>query len=96
MSNSKRLIDTVEYDRDHRNLKLTLSDGAALSIPVSRIQFDGLDNRPTDNQLAEVQRWGAGTSIYFESLSEILYLDDLKDGVYGDRTWMESLATATA
>ena len=91
---SRRLIKSVEYSRERQAIDLSLSDGASLSVPVSQIQFDGQNNRPTDAQLAEVQRWGGGNSIYFESLSEVLFLDDLKDGVYGDRTWMESLAAA--
>ena len=93
---SRRLIQSVEYNRESQAIDLFLSDGASLSVPVSRIQFDGPNNRPTDVQLSEVQRWGGGNSIYFESLSEVLFLEDLKDGIYGDSAWMESLAAAYA
>jgi hypothetical protein len=93
MLNKRRLITSVEYDQTRKVINLSLSDGACLSVPASRIQFDGPDKRPTDAQLAEVQRWGGGNSIYFESLSEVLFLENLKDGVYGDRVWMESLST---
>lgn len=96
MLDNKRLITSVEYSRDRKAIDLFLSDGASLSVPVSQIQFDGSENRPTEAQLAEVQRWGGGNSIYFESLSEVLFLGDLKDGIYGDRAWMASLATAYA
>ena len=94
MLNNRRVIKSVEYNRERKAIELSLSDGASLSVPVSQIQFDGPENRPTDAQLADVQRWGGGNSIYFESLSEVLFLDDLKDGIYGDRVWMESLAVA--
>ena len=96
MLDNRRLIKSVKYNRDRKAIDLFLSDGASLSVPVSQIQFDGPENRPTDVQLAEVQRWGGGNSIYFESLSEVLFLEDLKDGIYGDRAWMESLAAAYA
>ena len=93
---SRRLIKSVEYNRERQAIDLHLSDGASLSVPVSRIQIDGPENRPSETQLSEVQRWGGGNSIYFESLSEVLFLEDLKDGIYGDRAWMESLAAAYA
>ena len=94
MLDNRRVIKSVEYNQERKAIELSLSDGASLSVPVSQIQFDGPENRPTEAQLAEVQRWGGGNSIYFESLSEVLFLDDLKDGIYGDRTWMASLAAA--
>ena len=96
MLSSRRLIKSVEYNRERQAIELFLSDGASLSMPVSRIQFDGSNNRPTEAQLSAVQRWGGGNSIYFESLSEVFFLEDLKDGIYGDRTWMDSLAAAYA
>lgn len=94
MLDNRRVIKSVEYNRESKAIELSLNDGASLTIPVSQIQFDGSENRPTDAQLAAVQRWGGGNSIYFESLSEVLFLEDLKDGIYGDRPWMESLAVA--
>ena len=94
MLDNRRVIKSVEYNRESKAIELSLNDGASLTIPVSQIQFNGSENRPTDAQLAEVQRWGGGNSIYFESLSEMLFLEDLKDGIYGDRPWMESLAVA--
>ena len=94
MLDNRRVIKSVEYNQERKAIELSLSDGASLSVPVSQIQFDGPENRPTEAQLAEVQRWGGGNSIYFESLSEVLFLDDLKDGIYGDCTWMASLAAA--
>jgi len=96
MMTNRRLVESVEYNRERQTIELSLSDGASLSVPVSKIQFDGLENRPSEAQLAAVQRWGGGNSIYFESLSEVLFLEDLKDGIYGNRAWIESLATAYA
>jgi len=96
MMTNRRLIKSVEYNQERKTIELSLSDGASLSVPVSRIQFDGAENRPSKAQLAEVQRREGGNSIYFGSLSEVLFLEDLKDGIYGDRAWMESLKTAHA
>ncbi len=53
---NRRVIKSVEYNQERKAIKLSLSDGAGLSVPVSQIQFDGPENRPTDAQLAEVQR----------------------------------------
>lgn len=91
MLSESRLVKAVEYLKDRKAVKLTLTDDAELTVPVSRLQFDGIQTRPTDDQLANVKVWGAGITIYFPELSEVLFLEDLIEGIYGDQDWMESL-----
>ena len=93
-----RSITQAEYIAPTRQLRLTLSDGCQMSIPVDRLQFEHWDgttfkdsSRPADSSLATVKVWGGGSSVFFPDCEEVFLLEDLEVGWYGDRTWMESL-----
>ena len=98
MKNFSRSITQAEYVAHARQLRLTLSDGCQLVIPVDRLQFEHWDGttfqnspRPTDESLATVKVWGGGSSVFFPDCEEVFMLEDLEVGWYGDHVWMESL-----
>ena len=98
MKDFNRRITQAEYITSTRQLRLVLSDGCQLSIPVDRLQFEHWDgttfknsSRPKDEFLATVKVWGGGSSVFFPDCEEVFMLEDLEVGCYGDRDWMESI-----
>jgi hypothetical protein len=50
--------------------------------------------RPTDEQLSDVQVWGGGTALYWESIEQVFRVDELLAGIHGRPAWIENLAVS--
>jgi hypothetical protein len=97
----ERLATAAQYITPSRELELTLDDGSRHLIPVDRLEMvERAPNgfvpiaSPTNEQLSDVQVWGGGTAIYWESIEQVFRVDELLAGIYGRPAWMESLAVS--
>jgi hypothetical protein len=81
----------ARYSRTHARLQIGFANGVCLAVPVALIQeLQTHEPRPTAAQLAEVEIWGGGQSIYFPKLDLSLWAPGLLHGVFGTREWMTS------
>ncbi|MGB7086103.1 MAG: DUF2442 domain-containing protein [Phormidesmis sp.] len=97
----ERLATAVRYIVSSRELELTLDDGSRHLIPVDRLEMveSALNGfapiaKPTDEQLSNVQLWGGGAAIYWESIEQVFRVDELMSGAYGRPAWMENLSVS--
>jgi len=95
----ERLATAARYIASSRELELTLDDGSRHLIPVDRLEMvASVENdfnpisRPTDEQLDDVQVWGGGSAVYWESIEQVFRVNELLAGVYGRPAWMERLS----
>jgi hypothetical protein len=87
------VVVSARYGRAHARLEIEFANGVCLGVPVSLIQdLQTLEPRPTASQLAEVEVWGGGQSVYFPRLDLSLWAPGLLQGVFGTRGWMRELA----
>lgn len=69
-------------------IAIKLATGVELAIPRPLLQ--GLENA-TPEQAAEVEIWGPGSSLHWESLDVDHHVPSLIEGVFGNRRWMSEL-----
>lgn len=97
----ERLATSARYIASSRELELTLDDGSRHLVPMDRLEmvestptvFVQIAS-PTDEQLSDVQVWGGGSAIYWESIEQVFRVDELMAGIYGRPAWMESLSVS--
>jgi hypothetical protein len=83
----------ARYSRTHHKLEVSFANGVDIAVPIALIQdLQMLAQAPTPAQLAEVEIWGGGQSIYFPRLDESVWAPGLLRGVYGTKLWMRDLA----
>ncbi|WP_310630084.1 DUF2442 domain-containing protein [Paraburkholderia sp.] len=83
----------ARYSRAHHKLEVSFANGVDLAVPIALIQdLRMLEPAPTPAQLAEVEIWGGGQSIYFPRLDESVWAPGLLSGVYGTKLWMRDVA----
>lgn len=83
----------ARYIRTHRKLEVAFANGVSIAVPIGLIQdFQMLETPPTAAQLAEVEIWGGGQSVYFPRLDLLVWAPGLLQGVYGSKAWMRELA----
>ncbi|MBC5804712.1 MAG: DUF2442 domain-containing protein [Candidatus Eremiobacter antarcticus] len=78
----------VAYRPEDDVIVIKLATGVELAIPRRLLQ--GLENATTD-QAAQVEIWGPGSSLHWESLDVDHYIPSLIEGVFGNRRWMSAL-----
>jgi hypothetical protein len=89
----------VSFDRTRDAIQITLESGVQVMVPRRLLQ--GLEDVSPD-EAANVELWGPGTSLHWESLDLDHSIPSLLDGLFGDRDWMRALgkrggaATSTA
>lgn len=87
------VVVSARYSRTHARLEIGFANGVFLAVPVALIQeLQTLDPRPSTAQLAEVEVWGGGQSVYFPRLDLSVWAPGLLQGVFGTRAWMRELA----
>jgi len=87
------VVVTVRYNRTDERLEIGFANGVHLAVPVALIQdLQMLKPVPTAAQLAEVEVWGGGQSVFFPQLDLSLWAPGLLQGVFGTRGWMRELA----
>ena len=67
---------------------IALATGVEIVIPRKLLQ--GLENA-TPAQAAEVEIWGPGDSLHWESIDVDHYVPSLIEGVFGNRRWMSEI-----
>ncbi|CAM2176204.1 DUF2442 domain-containing protein [Paraburkholderia sacchari] len=83
----------ARYIRTHRKLEVAFANGVSIAVPIGLIQdFQMLETPPTAAQLAEVEIWGGGQSVYFPQLDLLVWAPGMLQGVYGSKAWMRELA----
>jgi hypothetical protein len=84
---------SARYSRTHARLEVEFANGVGVAVPVALIQeLQMLERKPTAAQLADVEIWGGGQSIYFPRLDLLLWAPGLLQGVFGTQEWMRELA----
>jgi hypothetical protein len=87
------VVVSARYSRAHARLEIEFANGVCLAVPVALIQdLQMLEPPPGATQLAEVEVWGGGQSVYFPRLDLSLWAPGLLQGVFGTRGWMRELA----
>jgi hypothetical protein len=87
------VVVSARYSRAHARLEIEFANGVCLAVPVTLIQdLQMLEPAPSASQLAEVEVWGGGQSVYFPRLDLSLWAPGLLQGVFGTRGWMRELA----
>ena len=88
----------VYFDAAQRMVVITLNDASVHAIPVDRLEM--VESTPdawvpiqnlSDEQLADVEVFGAGAYILWDELGQSFSVDNLLNGIYGRPAWMESL-----
>ena len=79
----------VAYEPRSRRLRIELSSGVAVSVPVSKVQ--GLAN-VTPAVIRSVQLTGKGHGLHWAALDLDVSVPDLVAGCFGTRAWMSALA----
>ncbi|WP_321901328.1 DUF2442 domain-containing protein [Paraburkholderia tropica] len=83
----------ARYSRTHHKLEVSFANGVDIAVPIALIQdLQMLAHAPTPAQLADVEIWGGGQSIYFPRLDESVWAPGLLSGIYGTKLWMRDLA----
>ena len=83
------LATSAHYDTKTKRLRIELTSGVAVSIPVSRIEG------PADvpgSTVRTVRVDGGGYGLHWPSLDLDLAVPDLIAGCFGSRAWMRALA----
>jgi hypothetical protein len=84
---------SARYNRAQARLQVEFANGVGVAVPVALIQeLQMLESKPSAAQLAEVEVWGGGQSIYFPRLDLLLWAPGLLQGVFGTQEWMRELA----
>ena len=87
------VVVAARYNRTRGKLEISFAHGVDIAVPVTLIQdFHLMEKWPTAAQLSKIEIWGAGHSLYFPRLDELVWAPGLLKGVYGTRLWMGGLA----
>jgi hypothetical protein len=86
---SAPLAASARYDAATERLILELKNGSTLMVPVGLIQ--GLANA-TDEQRGDIDLWGDGYALRWDSLDLDFTVPGLVSGIFGTRRYMASLA----
>jgi hypothetical protein len=87
----------ARYNRADRKLEISFAHGVDIAVPIVLIQeFHLMAKWPTPFQLSRIEIWGAGSSLYFPHLDELVWATGLLKGVYGTKIWMEEMTRATS
>lgn len=99
MSNEDlKLAKTVIYDSNAKEVIVTLKDGSRHAWPVRLLEM--VQSEPdawvplknvTDQQLADVEVYGGGRYILWDTLGQSFSVADLLAGIYGREAWMKGL-----
>lgn len=103
LNSISNIAKSASYDRSHKALVIQFLDGSTLSIPVrllEMVKYDGsewVSIHPNDNQLEAVEVSYHGDRIIWDDIGQRYRVSDLKQGIYGRKSWMDSLrATVSA
>ncbi|MEL7225686.1 MAG: hypothetical protein AAGL17_12710 [Cyanobacteria bacterium J06576_12] len=94
------IAKSASYNRHKRTLAIQFLDGSILSIPVrllEMISYNGsewLSVEPSDEQIQAVEVSYHGDRIIWDDIGQRYRINDLKQGVYGRKAWMDSLRAA--
>jgi hypothetical protein len=86
---SVQLANSARYDAATGRLIIELKNGSTFMVPAQLIQ--GLANA-TDAQRSEIEVWGEGYALRWESLDLDFTVPGLVSGIFGTRKYMASLA----
>lgn len=87
------VVVSARYSRTHARLEIGFANGVFLAVPIALIQdLQMLEPPPSAAQLAEVEVWGGGQSVYFPRLDLSVWAPGLLQGVFGTQGWMRELA----
>ena len=93
-----RSAKSVYFDASQRMIVITLNDASVHSIPIDKLEMVESTSdawvpmrNVSDEQLSEVEVFGAGAYILWDELGQSFSVDDLLNGIYGRPAWMESL-----
>ena len=86
---SAPLAVSARYDVETQRLVIELKNGSTFAVPASLVQ--GLADA-TDAQRGEIEVWGDGYALRWESLDLDFTVPGLVSGVFGTRRYMASLA----
>ena len=82
------LITSVSYEAEGRCFKISLNNGASLSVPVDLLKMELWEDgqlkpapRPTDDQLSTVRLWSGGHSIDIDCIKQNFGLEQLLKAV---------------
>ncbi len=85
------VVAEARYDRAHRRLHVTLTNGAVLLVPIDLVASL---RRATDRDLAEVSVGVAGVGVRWERLDEDLSLSGLARVVLGKQILLRASGAA--
>jgi hypothetical protein len=86
---------SARYSRVRARLEIEFANGVGIAVPVALIEeLQTLPHAPTAAQLADVEVWGGGQSLYFARLDLLLWAPGLLQGVFGTPEWMREIARA--
>jgi hypothetical protein len=86
---SAPLAASARYDTATRRLIIELKNGSTFMVPVELVQ--GLANA-SDTERSEIEVWGDGYALRWESLDLDFTVPGLVSGIFGTRKYMASLA----
>jgi hypothetical protein len=89
---SAPLAASARYDAETQRLVIELKNGSTFAVPARLVQ--GLADA-TDAQRSEIEVWGDGYALRWESLDLDFTVPGLVSGVFGTRRYMASLAGRT-
>lgn len=78
----------ARFVAEHRRLRITLSNGVEMAIPVGLLQGLG---HASDGDLAQVELTPLGTGLHWEALDADLSVEGLAQGIFGSKAWMASI-----
>jgi hypothetical protein len=90
-SAARPVIATARYDRPHRRIHLTMSNGATLLVPVDLIASL---HRASDGDLADITIGVAGVSVHWERLDEDLGIAGLARIALGKQLLLQASGAA--
>lgn len=83
------LARVVRYDRESRTITVDLQSGASFSFPVDKVQ--GLAGA-SDQNLSEVEIFGGGYALHWETLDVDFSVAGLAAGIFGTAKYMAAQA----
>lgn len=87
----------VDYNSVLKEITVRFADGSKSSWPVrllEMVRYDGsewVSIQPTEEELAKVELWGED-SIQWDELDQVFRIQDLRNGIYGRKAWMQQLS----
>ena len=100
LNSISNIAKSASYDRSSKALVIQFLDGSILSIPVrllEMVSYDGsewVSVKPSDEQLDAVEVSYHGDRIIWDDIGQRYRINDLKQGIYGRKAWMDGLRAA--